>query len=269
MSVRTQARTAVRSSGVDPVLRVLARAGFVASGLIHLLLGALAIRVALHQSARSDQSGAIAEIGKLPGGPVLLWVVTIGLFGLALWLALAAVFAVGASDAKRWSKTLVSAGKALAYLALGLTALTFARGSSSNARTSTERTSSTILQLPFGQALLVLVGLVALGVGVYMIAKGARRGFRKDIDMPGGTPGRVVTVLGVVGYVAKGIAVGIVGILFAVAAFTLDPQRASGLDGALRALAALPFGAVLLIAVGIGLIAFGVYTFVRARYARL
>jgi hypothetical protein len=96
-----------------------------------------------------------------------------------------------------------------------------------------------------------------------------RRTFRKDLEMPSGTAGRVVGVLGVVGYVAKGIAVGVVGVLFVVAALTLDPGRASGLDGALKALSALPAGAVLLTAVGAGLAAFGVYTFARARYARL
>lgn len=269
MTAGTRARSAAGSARRSGVLRALARAGFVASGVIHLLLGSLAVRVALHQSARSDQSGAIQEVGGLPGGPALLWAMTAGLFGLALWLVLAAVFAVGASDSKRWSRTATSAAKAAAYAALGFTALAFARGSSSNARTSTERASSSILSAPGGQVLLVLVGLIAAGVGVYMIVKGVRRGFRKDLDMPRGTAGRVVTALAVIGYVAKGVAVLVVGVLFVVAALTLDPGRASGLDGALKALAALPFGAFLLVGVGVGLMAFGAYTFVRARYARL
>jgi hypothetical protein len=102
-----------------------------------------------------------------------------------------------------------------------------------------------------------------------MIAKGARRTFKQDLTMPGGTAGRVVTVLGVVGYIAKGIAVAVVGILFIVAAVTLDAKKATGLGGALKALVSLPFGATLLVAVGVGLMAFGVYTFARARYARI
>ena len=194
---------------------------------------------------------------------------TVGLFALALWLLLAAVLGIGSGSDKRWARTLTSAAKAVAYIALAVTSLTFARGSSSNATSSTQHASSDILKLPGGQVLLALVGLIAVGVGVYMIIKGARRGFRKDLDLPGGAAGRAVTVLGIVGYVAKGIAVGVVGVLFAVAAATLDPNKATGLDGALRSLTSLPFGAVLLCAVGIGLIAFGVYTFARARYARL
>ena len=269
MSDATRVRSAMRSSGADGVLRGLARAGFAASGLIHLLLGYLAIRVALHHSARSDQSGAIAAIGKLPGGEVLLWGMTVGLFALGLWLLLAAVLDVGSASEKRWVRTLVSVAKAVAYFALAITSLTFARGSSSNASSSTRHASSDVLALPGGQVLLGLVGLIAVGIGIYLIAKGARRGFRKDLAIPGGTAGRAVTVLGIIGYVAKGVAVAVVGVLFAVAAVTLDPNKASGLDGALKSLTALPFGAALLGAVGVGLMAFGVYTFARARYARL
>lgn len=269
MSNTTRVRSAVQRSGAERPLRGLARAGFAASGLIHLLLGYLAVRVALHHGARSDQSGAIAAIGKLPGGEVLLWVMTVGLFALALWLVLAAVLGIGSGSDKRWARSLTAAAKAVAYLALAFTSLTFARGSSSNASSSTEHASSDILKLPGGQVLLALVGLIAIGVGVYMVVKGARRGFRKDLDIPGGTAGRAVTVLGIVGYIAKGIAVAVVGILFAVAAVTLDPNKATGLDGALKSLTSLPSGAVLLCAVGVGLIAFGIYTFARARYARL
>jgi hypothetical protein len=269
MSNSTKVRSAMQSSGANRALRSLARAGFFGSGLIHLLLGYLAVRVALHQSARSDQSGAIAAIGKLPGGQVLLWVMTVGLFALGLWLLLAAVLGIGESSDKRWVRALVSAAKAAAYIALAITSLTFAMGSSSNARSSTTHVSSDVLTLPGGQVLLALIGLIALGVGVYMVAKGVRRGFKKDLAMPGGTAGRVVTVLGVVGYVAKGIAVAVVGVLFVVAAMTLNPNKATGLDGALRSLSSLPYGATLLVAVGVGLMAFGVYTFARARYARI
>jgi hypothetical protein len=129
--------------------------------------------------------------------------------------------------------------------------------------------SRTVLDLPGGQVLLGLIGVAAVGIGGYFIAKGARRRFTRDIRVPDGPARHPVLALGVVGYVAKGIAVAIAGVLFVVAAVTVDPNRASGLDGALRALAELPFGQVLLIAIGVGLIAFGGYTFVRARYAHV
>jgi hypothetical protein len=258
-----------RSVGSSRALTVLARLGFGGSALIHLFIGYLAIRVAFHQYAETDQSGAIAQISQLPGGIMLLWIAVVGLFALALWLVIQAVLGIGYASKKRWVRSLVAVAKAMAYVVLGITALTFARGGSSNASSSTEQASTGILALPGGQLLLGLVGLVAFAVGGYLVNKGARRGFVNDIVLPSGAARRAVLVLGTVGYIAKGIAIAVVGVLFVVAAVIVDPSQASGLDGALKALALLPFGSAILIAVGVGLIAFGVYTFARARLARL
>ncbi|MET1052246.1 MAG: DUF1206 domain-containing protein, partial [Mycetocola sp.] len=108
-----------------------------------------------------------------------------------------------------------------------------------------------------------------LAVGVYFVVKGVKKKFLEDITAPGGQTGRTVTRLGQVGYIAKGVAIAVVGILFGVAAFTHDPSEATGLDGALKSLAQLPLGPVILAVVALGLIAYGVYCFARARYARL
>lgn len=258
-----------RSVAAGRPVGVLARLGYVASALIHLLIGYLAIRVAFRQPGETDQSGAIAQIAALPGGTVVLWITVVGLFALALWLIAQAFLGMGSSSTKRWLRSLTAAGKAAAYLVLGLTALGFAVGGGSNASRSTRQTSGGILTLPGGQLLLALVGVAAVAVGVYLAVKGIRRTFVEDIDVPRGRAERPILVLGTVGYLAKGTAVAVVGVLFVVAAVTLDPNEASGLDGALKSLATLPFGAALLIAVGIGLIAFGIYTVARARLARL
>jgi hypothetical protein len=269
MTSGTTARGAVRRVGNSRGLEILVRLGFAASGLIHLVLGSLAIQVALHHGGESDQSGALAQIAKLPGGGVILWISVAGMFALALWLLIQAVLGIGSASKKRWARTLVSVGKAAAYLALAATALTFAQGHSSNSSSSTRHASSTLLALPGGQFILGLVGVAAVGIGGYFVAKGVRRGFTKDISVPGGGAHTPVIALGVVGYVAKGIAVVVAGVLFVVAAVKVDPKQATGLDGALRSLASLPFGQVLLIAIGVGLIAFGLYTFVRARFAHV
>lgn len=87
--------------------------------------------------------------------------------------------------------------------------------------------------------------------------------------MPGGKAGVAVTALGVFGYVARGIALFAVGALFVVAAFTVDPSKATGLDGGLKSLAGLPFGQAILVLVGLGLIAYGVYSGLRSRLAKL
>jgi hypothetical protein len=236
---------------------------------VHLLIGYLAISVALQKRAETDQSGAIAQIATLPGGILLLWVTVVGLFALGLWLIVQAFMGVGSASTKRWVRSLVAVAKAAAYLTLALTALTFALGGSSNSSTSTQQASGNILAFPGGQLVLGLVGLIAFAVGVYMMIKGIRQKFVEDITVPSGSARRPVLILGTVGYVAKGIAVATVGVLFVIAAITVNPGQASGLDGALKSLAALPFGTVVLLAVGVGLIAFGIYTFARARLARL
>jgi hypothetical protein len=266
--LRRSQNIAATVGGSRPV-GILARLGYVASAIVHLLIGYLAIRVALQQNAETDQSGAIAQIAVLPGGIFVLWLTVIGLFALGLWLIVQAFMGVGSSSKKRWVRSLVAASKAVAYIALALTALTFALGSSSNANTSTQQASSGILALPGGQLLLGLMGLIAFTVGVYLVVKGIRRKFVADISVPRGPAERPILILGTVGYIAKGIAVAVVGVLFVIAAITINPSQATGLDGALKSLATLPFGTVVLIAVGIGLIAFGIYTFARARFARL
>lgn len=248
--------------------RTLARVGYVAIGIVHLLLGYLAVRVATHHGGESDQSGALQQLTRLPGGIVVLWITVVGLFALCAWLVVGAVLGVGTAE-KRSVRTISAAARAVGYGALGSTAVKVAVGTGASSARSSRSASATLLAHPGGQFLLGAIGLGILGVGVYFVVKGLRRSFTKELAITDSTPRRGVMGMGVAGYVAKGIAVGVMGILFVVAAFDHDSSNASGLDGALKTLATLPAGAVVLIAVGIGLACYGVYNFARARYARL
>ncbi|MGO4385441.1 DUF1206 domain-containing protein [Specibacter sp. RAF43] len=269
MSAGREARRVAGKAGNSAALTMVARVGFAASGLMHLLMGYIAIRIALHRGGESDQSGAFAQLMKVPGGAIVLWVAVVGLAALALWLLLQAALGIGSSSKKRWARSLVSLGKAVAYFVLAGTALAFALKRPTNASSSTRQASGTILSLPGGQMLLIIVGLATAGVGCYFIYKGARRKFRTDISIPGGRSGKAVVAVAVIGYLAKGVAVIMVGALFVIAAVTVDPHQASGLDGGLKALAALPHGEAILIVVAVGLMAYGIYSFARARFARL
>lgn len=269
MSAGTEAKRAAGKAANSTALTALARAGYGASALVHLLLGYLAIRVAFHHSAESDQSGALAQIAKLPGGTIILWVTVIGLAALGLWYLVEAGLGIGSTWKRRWMRSLMMAAKGVAYMALAVTAIGFAVGTGTSAKNSTRHASGAILALPGGQVLLGLIGLAAVGVGGYFVYKGATQKFRDDVRVPSGPLRRPLLALGVCGYVAKGVAIGIAGVLFVVAAVKVKPSDASGLDGALKSLTAVPFGAVLLVVIGVGLIAYGVYTFARARLARL
>jgi Domain of Unknown Function (DUF1206) len=127
-----------------------------------------------------------------------------------------------------------------------------------------------VLGLPGGQFLVGAVGLGIVVAGGSKIYAGWQKSFRKDMDMPSDQRARMVAErTGQVGFIAKGIAIGLIGILVVIAAVQFDPKEASGLDAALKSLAAQPFGPYLLVAVALGLACYGVFCFFDARYHRV
>lgn len=266
----TRSRAVARRAHDGSVVRFAARLGFAASGIVHLLIGAIAIEVAVGSRApEADQSGALGQLASSPGGGVLLWVLVVGFGALGLWLVANAFLLPTGERSKRVSHFVTNFAKGVVYLVLCLTALTFARGGSTSSASSTGTASGDLLASPGGAVVLVVIGVGVFAVGLYLLVKGVRQKFTDDLRLPRGTAGRVTVVLGTVGYVAKAVALGAVGILFVVAAVTGDAAQANGLDGALKSLASLPFGVVILVVVGLGLIAYGLYSFVRARLAQL
>jgi len=164
---------------------------------------------------------------------------------------------------------LITALKGVVYAAIAASGVTIALGGRSDSTEDAREVSAFLIATPGGVFILALLGLVIVGIGVYFIVKGVRRRFRRDLRVPDGKTGRTVVALGVIGYVAKGVALVSLGVLAVVAAITTDSSEVTGLDGALRALTELPFGVVLLSIVGLGLVAYGVYCAARARWARL
>lgn len=264
---KAEVRKAARAAGDSKLLEIPARVGFVASGVIQVLLGGLAIQFGATQVGEADQTGALEEVTRIPGGFIVLWVSAIGLFALALWLITEALVVRGNSGSA-WSRRLQHLSKAVAYAVFGFTAVAFAQGHPSHASETTRQMSAGMLSTPGGRLLLGLVGLVTLGVGVYFVVKGARRRFRRDIRLPSGAAGRGIMILGVVGYLAKGIVVMAAGAAFALAAIRVQPANATGLTGGLDTLIQLPLGGLLIVALGVGLIASGVYNVARAWLAR-
>lgn len=269
MTSSSAARTG-RAIADSAALETLARAGHAANGVLHILIGALAISVATGAAATADQGGALAAVASTPFGAVLLWAMGIGLAALALWgFAEAVFFAQGSSSSERWKSRAKEAGKAAAYTVVSATAFRYAAGGSSDGDQAAQSTTSDLLGTPFGVVLVLIAALGVLAIGGYFVYKGARQKFLEDIRRPAGAVGSATTILGTVGYIAKGIALATVGILLAAAAVTGDASRSGGLDEALKALSDLPLGMIVLVIVGAGFVAYGAYCFVRARFARL
>jgi len=251
------------------VFRAIARIGYVVLGVVHIVIGAIAVSVATGGGGEADQGGAMQQIAQNPAGSLLLFAIAIGLTGLAAW-QIAEAFLERDTDAKkRWGHRLKFVGTALAYAAIAFTALVYALGGRSDSSESTQTLSAQLLATPAGVVLLVLIGLGVSAIGIAFIVRGATRAFAKRLALPEGAARRGIVGFGVVGYIAKGIAVAVTGVLFVVAAFTHDPEKAGGLDSALHSLVELPFGSVVLWIVAAGLIVYGIFCFARARYARM
>lgn len=260
------ARDAVRTVGDHPALEALARVGFAVSGLLHIVMGYTAGRVGWGGGGQADQSGALSTLASNPAGTVLMWVIVVGLIALVVWqLTVAVAPSVGEGGAVDRIK---AAGKAIVYAALAYTAAGFAlgSGSSSSSEQSSQDVTATLMEQPAGQWLVGAVGVAVIAVGGYHVHKGLSRKFLQDLEED---PGRWATALGMIGYPAKGAVLALVGAFFVSAAVQHQSSEAAGLDGALKSLRDEPFGPTLLTAVAVGLIAFGVYCFARARHQRI
>ena len=257
-----------------PVLTHVARVGLIAYGVMHFLIGYLAIRLAWGlRGADADQTGALQTVADGPGGSVLLWTIGLGMLALALWQAGEVLLwwrgLLDPAHRKRTAFVCVRClAKALAYAVLGVTALLFAVGLEYEADERLRDLTDDTLDIPGGAVLVGGVAVAVIAVGLYTLVRGLTGGFMKDIDLPA-APDRwepLIEGIGRVGYVAKGIAVTLVGVLLWQAAASADVSTATGLDGALAAVAGVAAGPWLLTAIGAGFAAFGLYALARARY---
>ena len=255
----------------------LARLGYAAKGVVYLIIGGLAAKLASGQGgAATDQRGALQTIYEQPFGKFLLAVVAIGLLGFALWSFIQAIYDTEGKgrDAKGIIGRVGYAAVGIAYAALAFGAYQLVAGTGNvgqSSTTSTQDWTTTLLKLPAGVALVVIVGLVVLGVALYLFAKAYTAKFQRRLNLAGVSAQlrKFVIFLGRFGYGALGVVFTIVGFFLIVAAIQFNPQKAKGLDTALRELLRLPFGPLLLGIVALGLIAYGVYSFAEARYRRV
>ncbi|MEU4311573.1 DUF1206 domain-containing protein [Nocardia sp. NPDC024068] len=248
-----------------------ARGGFVMAGVVHLLIGYLAVRIAFGSGGgATDQSGAMAALAAEPGGVLVLSVGVAAFAFMALWRLAEAILGIGTRAAQKDGGSAVlhrakAFAVALVYLSYGVTAFAFARGSGRSSSGESAGLSARLMQSSAGSAALVVAGLVIVAVGGYHVYKGVTQKFMKELR----TDGALLRRLGTVGYLSKGFAIGGVGVLVIVAVAQADPGKAGGLDAALKTLGAQPFGMFLLIVAGLGIATYGLYDFACARYARM
>lgn len=250
-------------------MRWAARSGYAANGIVHVMVGAVVLVVAFGGQGESDQTGAFKAVAATRLGSMALWTIAVAFGALGVWHILDGVLARRDSARAKWGERTSKWSQAAVFLALSGLAASIALGARPDADETAEDVSGGVLALPGG---VLVLGAASAGIligGAVFVVMGARRSFEKRITVPSGGLGRIVVVLGAIGFIAKGIALAIVGVLLLVAALRVDPSAAGGLDAAITALRRMPYGPWLTGAVGAGLIVYGVFCVFRARYARL
>jgi hypothetical protein len=260
-------------------MSMFARLGYAVKGVVYLIIGGLAVALAVgHGGKATDQRGALQTIYAQPLGKFLLFVVGIGLIGFALWSFIQALFDTEGKgrDAKGIIGRIGYAGVGVAYAALAFGAFELVTGTGSgtlgkSTTASTQDWTAKLLKLPFGVPLVIIVGLVVIGIAFYLFSKAYSAKFQQRLNLArlNARLRRWMVDLGRFGYAALGVVFTIIGIFLIVAAIQHNPGEAKGLDSALAELLVQPFGPVLLAIVALGLIAYGVYSFVEARYRRV
>ncbi|MEU6390837.1 DUF1206 domain-containing protein [Streptomyces sp. NPDC046939] len=267
---KAKARQAANSSVVDTGARV----GLIARGVLYILIGVLALRVAFGgENQEADSSGAIRELAQQPFGKVLVWAVGIGLVGMALWRLSEALFGSAGPNGDKPGKRALSAGRFVFYGVMAYSVLSFAASARKNKGSDAKSHDFTAraLDLPAGRWLVGIAGLVIIGIGIGVGVRAAQRKYHKHLKKAqmSRQVRRGIDVLGVSGGVARGLIYAGAGLFILIAAAQYDPDEAKGVDGTLRAFAGTPAGPWLLALVAFGLLLFGLFSFALARYRRV
>lgn len=260
-----------------PHIKKLARFGFYAKGVLFIVIGILAVLVAVgNQSGKlADPTGAMATIALQPFGRFVLILFIIGAIGHGVWNILRGTADV--DDAGRdWQgiiKRIIAGGIGVFYLFLAWTAWSIvlaAKVSEENGAVQ-ETLVAILLALPLGVVLVFLIGLSVIGAGFHECYSGITGKFRENYrlwEIEGGHL-RFITVIGALSFTARALIFVLMGYYFVWAAINYNPNEAVGLDGALKILAQSYYGQVLLFVTAVGLIGHGVLAFYEAKYRRI
>jgi hypothetical protein len=265
--------TGRRAANSTPV-RVLARAGLAARGVLYMIIGWIALQVAFgHSGRQADQTGALHAVGATPVGEFLLWLLAIGFIGMTLWRLSEAAYGSPGADGRKATARMAALGKAVIAGVIAYGVMTYALGAGSHQSSDAESVdvTATLMRHSGGRVLVIVIGLALIGGGLFVAYRAWRKQFLRELQLGQLRTGvrRVVQWLGEFGGIARGIVFITAGVFLIDAAADAQPQKAKGLDSSLRALAATPLGPWLLVLVALGLIMFGAFSCCQARWQRL
>jgi hypothetical protein len=249
----------------------LARAGLAARGVMYVLIGIIAVQVAIHGSHQeADRTGAVRLVAQTAFGSIALWLLVVGFGGMTLWRLSEAIWGSSEASGRKASKRLANLARAVFYAAVTYAILKYALGTGQPSSSDNQSQDLTAAALKYhgGQVLVAIAGVAVAIAGLYVMYRAYKLKFLRHLRMGSASARtrKVVTRLGQVGGIARGIVFATIGVFLVIAAKDADPRQAKGIDSGLRALAHTPLGPWLLIVVALGLVTFGVYSWCEARW---
>jgi hypothetical protein len=256
--------------------QLLVRIGFVARGVTYGVIGGIAMALAAGAGAAPaapDQQGALSLIARAPAGAVALGVIAIGVLFYALWKLGEGVLGRGPEGAgsPAVKDRIANVAGGLAYLIFFAVAIAVLAGTSSGGSGGQQTAAAGVLGWPGGPAWVAGAGVALIAISAYQGNEAVRGGFARENKTQQMTESerRAFTAAGRAGLLARSAIFVIVGYFLIRTAVTFDPRKAVGVDGALAAVHAQPYGPALLGLVAAGLLAFMLFSFFEARFRRL
>lgn len=247
-------------------------AGYVAEGIVYLLMGGFALFADLqHHRQPNGSQGALAELGHTSVGKALLALLALGLAAYVLWQMLLAIFDPehrgDRTKPRRWLMRLRHFCSGVFYSVLVTEAVWIVFGFGAiEGEPSRIQWSSRVLQYPLGR---VAVGIVGAGIGVFAVTQLYRaitNDKSKRVDLSHTRLHWLINALGTYGYLSRGALFGLVGLYVLDAAWRFDPHYSSGIAGALGLLQRRTYGVWLLGVIAPGLMSYGLFQIVKERY---
>ncbi len=272
-----------RLAAEHPGVVKIGRAGWFAKGVVYVIAGFLALSIAAKASGwaatasttgnqEASPTGAIKTVAGSSGGTLMLWLLAAGMLLYAAWRVVSALLP-GGTGAKSLVRRIGYVVSAVMYTTFAISAIALARHTTAapdGNKTVTDMSAS-IMTHGAGRLLIGVVGVIVMAAGLYRIYKGLTMDVEDELDMAGMSRARITWTkrLGAVGEIGRGIGFGLVGFFLLRAATTYNAAEATGLDGALRRLAVQSWGVAVVVVVGIGFAAYGLFCLATFTHRRL
>lgn len=266
-------RATGRAVANSSVMEWAARWGLTTRGVLYLLIGALAGKIAFGEpGGQADRGGAVQQLSEQPFGKLLVWAAGLGLAAMAVWQLSEAAFGASGADGRKATRRLAAAARCAVYAAGAFSVIAFAMAEGNSGSGSSDAQSkdvtAEVLDLPAGRWLLGVAGLVLVGAGGWMALQAWKRTFRKHLALGSASARtrRIVEFLGVAGGICRGAVFAAAGGFAVAAAVQYDARQAKGMDDTLRSFSTTPVGPWLLVVVAAGLMLYGLFSFAMARW---